>query len=193
MTAQLSRERLEEKLLEHIKHGGDSEEETMIRMLLAGMDAKSRKLFTCTGCGAEGLDEPLESKCHCNEDGAHWVQSVVFTAPPAPVAVPDEREAFEAFMEEKFKDSIDRKRVLNGDQGYFAWDMIVAWIVWQGRAAMLKAGPVTAATVPDGWKLVPVDPTEAMLNDADAYRAITLKDIWSALLAAAPAAPDQEV
>lgn len=40
MTTQLSRERLEEKLLEHIKHGGDSEEETMIRMLLAGMDSE---------------------------------------------------------------------------------------------------------------------------------------------------------
>ncbi|HHI1838069.1 TPA: hypothetical protein ACP4YJ_000749 [Enterobacter cloacae] len=57
--------------------------------LLASLEAKSRKLFTCSGCGAEGLDEPLESKCHCNEDGAHWVESVVYTAPPAPV-VPEE-------------------------------------------------------------------------------------------------------
>ncbi|EOT7378647.1 DUF551 domain-containing protein [Enterobacter cloacae] len=57
---------------------------------LASLEAKSRKLFTCSGCGAEGLDEPLESKCHCNEDGAHWVESVVYTAPPAPVSVPDD-------------------------------------------------------------------------------------------------------
>ena len=60
--------------------------------------------------------------------------------------VADERAAFEAFMEGRFKDSIDRRRVKNGDQRYFAWDMIVAWIVWQGRAAMLQgAEPVTTA------------------------------------------------
>ena len=59
------------------------------RIALASLEAKSRKLFTCSGCGAEGLDEPLESKCHCNEDGAHWVESVAYTAPPAPVSVPD--------------------------------------------------------------------------------------------------------
>lgn len=68
-------------------------------------------------------------------------------------AVPDERDAFEAFMEGRFKDTIDRKRVKNGDQGYFAWDMIVAWIVWQGRAAMLQgAEPVSNRyELPDGW------------------------------------------
>lgn len=60
-----------------------------LRIALASLEAKSRKLFTCSGCGAEGLDEPLESKCHCNEDGAHWVESVVYTATPAPVSVPD--------------------------------------------------------------------------------------------------------
>ena len=61
----------------------------LAEIALASLEAKSRKLFTCSGCGAEGLDEPLESKCHCNEDGAHWVESVVYTAPPAPVSVPD--------------------------------------------------------------------------------------------------------
>ncbi|QNQ31355.1 hypothetical protein [Enterobacter roggenkampii] len=62
----------------------------VFRIALSSLEAKSRKLFTCSGCGAEGLDEPLESKCHCNEDGAHWVESVVYSAPPAPVSVPDE-------------------------------------------------------------------------------------------------------
>lgn len=65
------------------------EAEELARIALASLEAKSRKLFTCSGCGAEGLDEPLESKCHCNEDGAHWVESVVYTAPPAPVSVPE--------------------------------------------------------------------------------------------------------
>ncbi|GAB7197627.1 hypothetical protein [Dickeya oryzae] len=42
-------------------------------------------MFTCSACGAEGLDEPLETTCHCNEDGAHWVESKLYTAPAAPV------------------------------------------------------------------------------------------------------------
>ncbi|WP_203436255.1 hypothetical protein [Enterobacter hormaechei] len=60
-----------------------------MKLALASHEARSRKLFTCSACGAEGLDEPLESKCHCNEDGAHWIESVVYTAPPAPM-LPEE-------------------------------------------------------------------------------------------------------
>ncbi|WP_240325433.1 hypothetical protein [Citrobacter freundii] len=59
------------------------------RIALASLEARSRKLFTCGACGAEGLYEPLESKCHCCIDGAHWVESRVYTAPPAPESVPD--------------------------------------------------------------------------------------------------------
>lgn len=65
------------------------EAEELARIALASLEAKSRKLFTCSGCGAEGLDEPLESKCHCNEDGAHWVEGIVYTAQPAQVSVPE--------------------------------------------------------------------------------------------------------
>ena len=60
-----------------------------MKLALASLEARSRKLFTCSACGAEGLDEPLESKCHCNEDGAHWIESVVYTAPPA-LMLPEE-------------------------------------------------------------------------------------------------------
>lgn len=58
----------------------------------------------------------------------------------------DEQAAFEKFMEENFRDLIDRSHVKNGDGGYFAWDMVVAWIVWQGRAA-LQSG--NSGQVPD--------------------------------------------
>lgn len=57
-----------------------------------------------------------------------------------PQPVPDERKAFEAFMDKRFGDTIDQSRDKNGDHGYMAWDMVVAWIVWQGRAAMLNGG-----------------------------------------------------
>ncbi|MFO4117931.1 hypothetical protein [Enterobacter hormaechei] len=73
--------------------GAVNEDATMalaaMKLALASLEARRRKLFTCSACGAEGLDEPLESKCHCNEDGAHWIESVVYTAPPVPVSVPE--------------------------------------------------------------------------------------------------------
>ncbi|WP_275166318.1 hypothetical protein [Citrobacter koseri] len=72
-------------------------------------------------------------------DNSQGRDIALYTAPSAPV-VPDERKAFEAFMDKRFGDTIDQRRAKNGDQGYMAWDMVVAWIVWQGRAAMLNGG-----------------------------------------------------
>ncbi|MCM7149894.1 DUF551 domain-containing protein [Enterobacter kobei] len=83
--------------LEPLKERTWSIELELARIVLASLEAKSRKLFTCSGCGAEGLDEPLESKCHCNEDGALWVEGIVYTAPPAPVSVPDAMEMDDDF------------------------------------------------------------------------------------------------
>ncbi|MGI1561079.1 DUF550 domain-containing protein [Klebsiella michiganensis] len=80
---------------------------------------------------------------------------------PAPV-VRDERKSFESFMAERFGDSVDHRRAKNGDQGYMAWDMVVAWIVWQARA-MLQAG--NSPVIPDGYVMVPKEPTENMVID----------------------------
>lgn len=58
---------------------------------------------------------------------------------PVPVVQElDEREAFEAFMEGRFGDTVDRRRAKNGDQGYMAWDMVVAWVAWKARARKQK-------------------------------------------------------
>lgn len=53
---------------------------------------------------------------------------------------PDERKTFEQFMEQRFKESMDQRLCKNGDGYYMAWDMNVAWVVWQQRA-MLAAAP----------------------------------------------------
>lgn len=43
--------------------GAVNEDATMalaaMKLALASLEARSRKLFTCSACGAEGLDEPL--------------------------------------------------------------------------------------------------------------------------------------
>ena len=82
--------------------------------------------------------------------------------------------------------------------------------------AAMQAEPVTATTVPDGWKLVPVEPTKRMVIDGfesepdetfsepeewEAYQAMSgcqqaahrARLCYAAMLAAAPAAPEQEV
>ncbi len=75
---------------------------------------------------------------HGGKDLPHGTE--LYTAPPAP-AVPDERSAFESFIAERFGGLVDLRRAKNGDNEYMAWDMAVAWIVWQRRAAMLAAAP----------------------------------------------------
>lgn len=83
MTAQLSRERLEEKLLEHIKHGGDSEEETMIRMLLAGMHGEPVATLDVQSGRPDGKKFALvySSAAHKLPDDVYYLHA----APPAPV------------------------------------------------------------------------------------------------------------
>ncbi|MGR7336750.1 hypothetical protein ACU6ZE_10655 [Klebsiella aerogenes] len=123
----------------------------------------------------------------------------------------DEREAFEAFMAKRFGDLVDQRRAKNGDHGYMAWDMVVAWIVWQARTAMLQDEPVKTANklgnspvIPDGYVMVPKEATEKMLIagleeanplggliDWDASRGDCntreqVQEIFKAMLAAAP-------
>lgn len=70
-----------------------------------------RKLFTCTGCGAEGLDEPLETNCHCCVDGAHWVESRLYRhEQPVPV-VPDE-------LAKAFISAIEKEQDRLSDEDY---------------------------------------------------------------------------
>ncbi|MGG7183420.1 hypothetical protein [Klebsiella aerogenes] len=89
-----------ESVRDEIPFGIDTNSELELaafKMALAAMDSEPvgsnyRKLFTCTGCGAEGLDEPLETNCHCCVDGAHWVESRLYRhaqpAPDTPLSIP---------------------------------------------------------------------------------------------------------
>ena len=59
---------------------------------------------------------------------------------------PDEREAYELFMEKRFGDLVDRRRAKNGDNEYMAWDMALGWIIWCHRAAMLQGSQPVSQT-----------------------------------------------
>ena len=134
MTAQLSRERIEQYANDPRMCNVNEEIRTMARMLLAGLDS-----------------EPGEYLTHVIDDGfgefsdrmnfSLPVGTKLYTAPPAPVAVPDDLLHMAAdAIEDLLKNG-------NSDSSAAVWFDMPGKL----RAAMLKAGPVTAATVPDGW------------------------------------------
>ena len=121
----------------------------------------------------------------------------LYTAPPAPVAVPDERAAFNAWNN-------DNDCPLAGRDAKTA-----AWLAWSHRAAMLQGADGNSPVIPDGWVLVPVEPTEKMVIEGfesepdeffskseewEAYQKMSgceqaahrAKLCWAAMIAAAP-------
>lgn len=109
----------------------------------------------------------------------------LFTAPPAPVSVPDERPSL-------------NNGIVGFDEGWNAC-----------RDAMLQGADGNSPVIPDGWVLVPIEPTEDMIvngfesepdesfsddKEWEAYEAMSgcqqaahrAKLCWAAMIAAAP-------
>jgi len=111
----------------------------------------------------------------------------------------DGREQFEAWF--KFHQGDEHSIVTlhraNGGLNYRDPHVDLAWIAWKdSRAAMLQgAEPVTTAyKLPDGWVLMPVEPTKEMIDAGWSYYMTTKSPsslgVYGAMLAAAP---EQEV
>lgn len=183
----------------------DSNTLAALRIALASLEANSRKLFTCSACGAEGLDEPLESKCHCCIDGAHWVESRIYTAPPAPVSDSLLSELLD--IAKRAADEADEcARAEFSDD---SMEHSAAIADWERRAVMLQGADGNSPVIPDGWVMVPVEPTEDMIvngfesepdesfsdeKEWEAYDAMSgcqqaahrAKLCWAAMIATAP-------
>ncbi|HBN0730525.1 TPA: hypothetical protein L1N70_000330 [Escherichia coli] len=179
------------------------EAEELARIALASLEAKSRKLFTCSGCGAEGLDEPLESKCHCNEDGAHWVEGIVYTAQPAQVSVPDAATAIRACIDE-FPESV---RDVVEECASIAENACRAAMLHSAELVIqtykLNELSVNSPVTPDGWVMVPKELTPEMMravqirselggyatsNLSGAYNMFS--EFWNVAVSAAPKVDD---
>ncbi|MDD9239917.1 hypothetical protein PVM11_13550 [Enterobacter roggenkampii] len=65
------------------------------------------------------------------------------------------------------------------------WFMMMAamWEGWQGRAAMLQGSDGNAQVIPDGWVLVPEEPTHEMLEAGDEQ--FGTYDVYRRMIAAA--------
>ena len=94
----------------------------------------------------------------------------VYTAPPAPVSVPDAME-----MDDDFDSA-------------FEYGQAVGWNAY--RAAMLQSfgnsEQLNSPVIPDGWVLVPKEPTPDMLNAAWVSHGIYHASAYRTMLAAAP-------
>ncbi|MBJ9121011.1 hypothetical protein I5466_09355 [Citrobacter koseri] len=111
--------------------------------LIIGKGCKTETLLTALQRRA---DYYAEIDAMTPEERAEHEANIEAFKAMLPQPVPDERKAFEAFMDKRFGDTIDQRRAKNGDQGYMAWDMVVTWIVWQARA---KLGSPPAPVVPE--------------------------------------------
>ena len=102
----------------------------------------------------------------------------LYAAPPAPVSVPAAME-----MDDDFDSAFEHGKA-------------VGWNAY--RAAMLQSfgnsEQLNSPVIPDGWKLVPIDPTKDMLRAGQSVVGFWLNTVhcYSKMLAAAPAAPQQE-
>ena len=67
----------------------------------------------------------------------------------------NEREAFEAYMADRYKNTVDQRVCVNSNGDYMAWDMQVAWHVWQAAKAQ---------AVPEGFVLVLVTPSDEFID-----------------------------
>ncbi|MCY0771775.1 hypothetical protein OWK27_03455 [Enterobacter cloacae complex sp. 2022EL-00788] len=102
---------------------------------------------------------------------------IVYTAPPAPVSVPDEI-TFEKIAE------------ITASQGYeYSINECICAASWWNacRAAMLQGADGNSPVIPDGWVLVPVEPTYQMCEAMGMpWERPRFPDRYKAMLAAAP-------
>lgn len=94
-------------------------------------------------------------------DGAHWSGwscQALYAAPPAPVAVPDESAIFEAAID------ICRKSDAIDEHAWNRGVLAVMSAFRACRAAMLQGADGNSPVIPDGWVMLPAEPTQAMMN-----------------------------
>ncbi|HHK9531299.1 TPA: hypothetical protein ACQZHT_004531 [Enterobacter hormaechei] len=160
------------------------EELELARIALASLEADpvGEVIEQQSGMMLDGL-VISEKPTYRNIKGIHNMKMMplgtqFYTAPPAPVSVPDEaiRSAVDEIMA-TYAGSADECRKL-----------VRKHIEDACRAAMLQGADGNSPVIPDGWVVVPVEPTEEMnkagwtaMNEHDA-----INPTYRAMLAAAP-------
>ena len=118
-------------------------------------------------------------------EGAHWSGwscQALYAAPPAPVSMKDHQ----------IRELVNELRDIAVE--YHGTQQLRERIARTIRAAMLQGADGKSPVIPNGWKLVPIDPTKDMLRAGQSVVGFWLNTVhcYSKMLAAAPAAPRQE-
>jgi hypothetical protein len=151
----------------------------------------------------------------------HQGEVALYTAPPAPVSVPAAMEMDDDF-DSAFEHgkavgwNAYRAAMLQGSEpvttAYKSPDDFICMLTGRAKylrekgeikspelleraAAALQDEIVNTPPIPNGWKLVPIDPTKDMLRAGQSVVGFWLNTVhcYSKMLAAAPEAPQQEV
>lgn len=123
-------------------------------------------------------------------NGAPEDDTAIYTAPPAP-AVPGIDELRLAF-ERAERESDDGFNLHKYGIGYADEATQSRWESWLACRAAMLAQPVSSGyklnspEIPDGWKLVPIDATRAMIDAAQRVEEDGYDAMHKAMLAAAP-------
>lgn len=171
----ITKERAQQIFLGNGPEPTASEERELARIALASIEAEPVGYID-----AEYTDliksAHIESCSVYSEPGEGFI--ALYAAPPAPVSVPDAME-----MDDDFDSAFEHGKAVG-------WNAC--------RAAMLQSfgnsEQLNSPVIPDGWKLVPIDPTKDMLRAGQSVVGFWLNTVhcYSKMLAAAPAAPQQE-
>ena len=144
----------------------------------AGQEKGSRH---CKKSSQDGSLAFFESEFDAKRAARRHAGTEVYTADYYAASV-SEAKAHGVVMPERQDDQY-------GDQDAIGWNACL------DEVARLNAAPVQQVSVPDGWKLVPVEPTHEMLgaalmNQVECLDAVeVIRTDYKAMLAAAPAAP----
>ncbi|MBJ6597470.1 DUF551 domain-containing protein [Enterobacter asburiae] len=154
-------------------------------------------------CGADMVEDLDGEYVLWDEVLPHLYRYDEYTVPPAPVSVPDEDLLYMAAS--AIEDLLDHCDP-NTDYYSGVWADVPAKL---RRAAMLQSADGNSPVIPDGWKLVPIEPTEKMVIEGfesepdeffskseewEAYQEMSgchqaahrARLCWAAMIAAAP-------
>lgn len=148
----------------------------LARIALASLEAEADYIrYDCGCCGWETLTDWRENdvcpKCNHHPMG----KTELFTAPPAPVVSEIDRQA----ICDKVYGKCSR---IPGATFYNAAEFALDEV----DAAMLQGADGNSPVIPDGWAMVPVNATRAMIDAAARVEEDGYDAMLKAMLAAAP-------
>lgn len=142
----------------------DSNTLAALRIALASLEAEPAGCDACGGNGSVDIDH--------GEMGIEHIECPkCYTAPPAPVDVPDDvsgplahayKELTPTFMRNHI-DVFERYGIYpDGSAGIQAMRIVLDGM--NRRAAMLQGADGNSPVIPEGWVMLPAEPTQAMMN-----------------------------